>query len=347
MKEKQKHTYLPYQRGIHPNRLRIGSLYLDPFNPNLGLETKRFEYQENTTEDEYWSQIKQWTEEEQSDTPYSLTFEASKSWLIGAAAFSALHADADREGNAYATIEGSSGRRLQIAKPLKFFKDEVFTQLGVEDWIREQLSIKFTARWKNGSWKAPDIWLVTGIQLITGGTVLVGSSKNSSQSVGAKIDAGIMQGMPTGQDLVSVQGSHKTAAGTTTQYGHQDERVWAAQFMQLIVEFRKSNEKGAPDSMIVSLKEIEDLGEDKVRDDESPNRQSGEAQDGSDINNTGEHVAEIVGVGSETASEEEKAKSTDFEVSDRSYEEAMEGIDWVKYDEHSKYLNMYAESEKA
>lgn len=75
------------------------------------------------------------------------------------------------------------------------------------------------------------------------------------------------------------------------------------------------------------------------------------------VNDDSEHVAEIVGVGSETAGGEEgavstdeatnEAKSTGFQVSDQYYGEAMEGIDWAKYEDRSKHPNMYAESEKA
>jgi hypothetical protein len=42
----QKRTFLPYQRGIDPEALKLGSLYLDPFNPVDGGEATRFEYLE-------------------------------------------------------------------------------------------------------------------------------------------------------------------------------------------------------------------------------------------------------------------------------------------------------------
>jgi hypothetical protein len=41
---------LPYGRGISPDELRLGSLYLDPHNPNVGLEKLRFEYKEKMYE---------------------------------------------------------------------------------------------------------------------------------------------------------------------------------------------------------------------------------------------------------------------------------------------------------
>lgn len=104
--------------------------------------------------------------------------------------------------------------------------------------------------------------------------------------------------------------------------------------------------------MIVTLKEIEDLGEDRVRDDELPDYKIEKELEDINVNENSENVAEIVGVGSETAGGEEETVSTDeatneaestgFQVSDQYYGEAMKGIDWAKYEDHSKYLNMYA-----
>ena len=46
MPPQQKRSFLPYERGINPEDLRLGSLYLNPLDPDDGLESKRFEYQE-------------------------------------------------------------------------------------------------------------------------------------------------------------------------------------------------------------------------------------------------------------------------------------------------------------
>lgn len=37
-------SFLPYTRGVEPLALRIGSLFLDPLNPDDGLEDKRCEF---------------------------------------------------------------------------------------------------------------------------------------------------------------------------------------------------------------------------------------------------------------------------------------------------------------
>jgi hypothetical protein len=44
MQLKQKRTFLPYQRGIHPEALRLGSLYINPLEPTDGFASRRFEY---------------------------------------------------------------------------------------------------------------------------------------------------------------------------------------------------------------------------------------------------------------------------------------------------------------
>jgi len=46
MAPKEKRSFLPYSRGVDPEALRLGSLYLNPLDPEDGLESKRFEYQE-------------------------------------------------------------------------------------------------------------------------------------------------------------------------------------------------------------------------------------------------------------------------------------------------------------
>jgi hypothetical protein len=46
MAPQQKRTFLPYARGINPEELRIGSLYLNNLDPDDGLESRRFEYQD-------------------------------------------------------------------------------------------------------------------------------------------------------------------------------------------------------------------------------------------------------------------------------------------------------------
>jgi len=63
--------------------------------------------------------------------------------------------------------------------------------------------------------------------------------------------------------------------------------------------------------LIVTPKEIEDLGEDRVRDDEWPDQKMEKEPEDINVNDDSEHVAEIVGVGSETAGGEEGAVSTD------------------------------------
>lgn len=39
-----KRTYLPYPRGEDPDKLRLGSLVLDPFNPTVGKSSNRFKF---------------------------------------------------------------------------------------------------------------------------------------------------------------------------------------------------------------------------------------------------------------------------------------------------------------
>lgn len=180
---------------------------------------------------------------------------------------------------------------------MKFFREEVFVQPGIQEWIRKQLSISATTRLKNkftkgDHWTAPDIWLVTGVQLITGGKVTSGASRGGGQGGGVHLDPGMLHGVPTGQSVASIHAGSGNAVEANQEYGHKDERVWAAQFMRLIVQFGKPSVEGVTSTptgptliprkpMTVTLKELEDLGANAVRDNE-PDGPETEEEDSTD-----------------------------------------------------------------
>merc|ERR1712093_214361 len=168
-----------HTRGINPEDLRLGSLYLNPLDPDDGLESKRFEYQEDLEQEEYEEHVSKWIRREQKDERgCSLDFELSKDTSLALKFSDLMKAEGNANSTVTATLEGKSGRRLKIKKPEKFLRDEVMAQEGVQEWIRTQASISFKGHFGMHKFKAPEIWMVTGIQLITGGDVHVGSSRS-------------------------------------------------------------------------------------------------------------------------------------------------------------------------
>lgn len=87
-------------------------------------------------------------------------------------------------------------------------------------------------------WKAPSIWLVTGVHLISDGRVHAGWNAGLNMQGGISADAGTLAGgPPTGKPAADVQGSLKKNIHMENLYGQSGERVWCAQFMELAVDF--------------------------------------------------------------------------------------------------------------
>lgn len=352
----EKYTYLPYSRGIDPTRLRLGSLVLDPYNPATGLETNRCKYRARqvvsvrrlttftdseyrSSQEDYWKAIEPWAGDAQLDSPCALEFEASHDWAVGAKVAGAFHGDWEKQASNHVTIEGVSGRRFEIEEPLRFFSEEVFSHPDAKSWIQKQASISLANRVKNRlkhrneHWKSPDMWVCTGIQLITGGRAVAGVSKKALTGISATVDPGMAHGVPTGQSAVSMNGSHQASSSSTNQYQHKDERIWAAQFHQINVEFTKS-EAGRKDDLLVDLRQIEDLGAGAVRAGWSSD------DDSEDERVSMPGVARIIGFVDIQAGNTQRKQSEnvhDIEISTNTYSEQMNDIDWKLYEEHSKY----------
>lgn len=214
------------------------------------------------------------------------------------------------------------------------------------------------------SWKAPEIWLLTGIQLIKEGKVHYGWNVASSFQVGAAVDAGVItEGVPTEQDVAKLDVKHSSTAKVQNIYGHKGERVWCAQFMKIAVEFEKEPKinptKGSlkevpkAERMKITLREVEDLGikgarrfptNEDVQSDEKLEGCAGEKA----VFSWDNHTAEIVGLECVDRMEGDEAEvgengdgelAKEIDVSEAPYAEAMAKVDWKWYEEYSTYLD--------
>jgi len=257
-------------------------------------------------------------------------------------------AEASANSTVAATLEGKSGRRLKIKKPEKFLRDEVITQDGAQEWIRTQASISFKAHFGLPRFKAPEIWMVTGVQLITGGNVQVGSSRSISSTIGAAGDPGVAFGTPPGTTAIRAEVSHGNDSEANTGYSHKDERVWAAQFMEVKIDYGAEEDKALktkenkPMPAAISNFNLEDIADLKARGIRATQQQRADAN-GQPYVKPPELVGRIVVDGVDDEDENEDDASTDSDDIQLSEDSYLEGLslkddDWEMYNECSKYL---------
>jgi hypothetical protein len=233
---------------------------------------------------------------------------------------------------------------LKIKKPEKFLRNEVITQEGAEEWIRTQASISFKARFGLPRFKAPEVWMVTGVQLITGGNVQVGSSRSISGTVGGSGDPGAAFGAPPGTTAIGAEASHGHDSEANTGYSHKDERVWAAQFMEIKFDFGteadkelKSKER-KPLPATISTFRLEDIADLKARGIRATQQQRADAN-GQPFEKTPDLVGRIV-TNSVDDEDDNSSDCGDIQISENSYLEglSLNDADWEMYNECSKYL---------
>jgi hypothetical protein len=112
----QKRTFLPYLRGVPPEDLRLGSLYLNPLEPNDGLASLRWEFMKDG-EDQgvYDKAVSKWTRTRaEVDHPFSIKFEASKARSLGFSFTDIVNVSGERKKESLVEINGLSGRRVRI-----------------------------------------------------------------------------------------------------------------------------------------------------------------------------------------------------------------------------------------
>jgi hypothetical protein len=231
---------------------------------------------------------------------------------------------------------------------MAFLRDVVLKQEGVEKWIRDTLSIQATGKLIQGkfAWKPPRIWVCTGLQLIKHGKVKYSTVNSHSGGGGINLDAGLITtGIPTGQSAAEFHGHLENSTHVDNDYDYDDERVWAAQWMEIGVVFRSKGPNDKEKPMVVDLKQIEHLEHGVRTPEQTP--ETAINSNGANIE-TRPEVAEIVGLKlpldnsniiDESNQEEEVPYDLDSIVFDsRPYTEAMDGIDWKRYEKYRTYL---------
>jgi hypothetical protein len=289
---------------------------------------------------EYEANIKSYAwKERRDDRGFSLDFELSHSKSMAFNFSEWLKSNGEGSNSATATLIGKSGRRLQLRKPEAFLAEQVLTQPKVQEWVRTHASICFKSKLGRQKWKCPEIWLCTDVQLVTGGDVQIGNSKSSKVGGGAGGDPGPLFGAPPGVAKVGVEGSYEHSESIGNDFGYDDERVWAAQFMEVTIEYGSEEDaaltfkenRAIPKTVLkFGLKQIEDLAARGIR--------SGTGEDPS-----AEMMPNLIGrvtvTGSDNVMEEESdGDCPDIVLNDVPYVSAAQDVHWEMYKEYSLYL---------
>ncbi|KAL5444399.1 hypothetical protein PMIN06_008410 [Paraphaeosphaeria minitans] len=341
----QKRRFLPYETPVLPEDLRLGSLYLNPLEPVDGLARDRFEYREDLVEQsEYDTHISNFTRREVVVKGYAHQFQRSHMSSAGLSFTSFLGLGSKRENSVQITLTGTSGRRVRIRNP-EAFLEEVIKQPGLDEWLRMHATAKYKSRYSASTWTAPELWLVTGLQYVSGGQYHFEDNATKELSAHGGVDLGAAAGGPAGVARIQAEARHKGANGAQNGAVQEDECVWAAQFMPVKIEFGPQ----APDTKLsgrgwfpktiktIYLEDIKDLEFQGVRASDNPVSEE-----------TPELVARIataqgdrdLGVSEEEDSEGEEVE--EFVIDDGTYVQSLQNANFEMHNKYTTYLTKRA-----
>jgi hypothetical protein len=215
-------------------------------------------------------------------------------------------------------------------------------QDGVEKWIRTHASIDHRGRFGRNRWKSPEIWMVTGVQLVTGGEIHFEGSASKTISGKAGGDLGAVTGLaPPGALKLNGEASHGRSNGAKNDFGHEDERAWAAQFMPLMIEFGREEDAELTSQKNKHLpKTIRQFGLEDVPDLRARGIRAGQERSHSPTGPVPELIGRITvqpNEGKSTDSTEEDSEG--IIVDDTPYVSSAQNADWEKYEEYKQFLS--------
>ncbi|RAK77810.1 uncharacterized protein BO72DRAFT_485674 [Aspergillus fijiensis CBS 313.89] len=227
--------FLVYSRGLRPEILKLGSLCLDPANP-VGDSQKIYQCPIKDAE------LSPWMSSSGDEIHCTLNLSASRGWLAGANCADISPQDTGEDSNVGVRLEGEQGRRVTIQRPGLFLEQVILPSAEAKRWLATQLTVSRTMHYLSrailGTARHPRVWLVTGLQYISKARIEAGWSHSPHASTGIPgltLDPTVAA--LTGLADASGQGPHVgiKAGGST---GDDTEKIWAAQFAELKMNFR-------------------------------------------------------------------------------------------------------------
>ncbi|KAL5384340.1 hypothetical protein DPSP01_005487 [Paraphaeosphaeria sporulosa] len=339
---RQKRTFLPYETAVLPEDLRLGSLYLNPLEPVNGLARDRFEYRRDLVEQsDYETHISNFTRKAKAVKGYSHGFQRSHMNSAGLSFTSFLGLGSKRENSVHITLTGTSGRRVQIRDP-EVFLEEVLKQTGVDEWLRMHATPKYKSRYSASTWTAPELWLVTGLQYVTGGEYHFEDNAAKELLAHGGLDVGAAAGGPAGVAKLKAEARHERANGAQNGGVQEDECVWAAQFMPVMIEFGPQ----APDAKLTKRgwfpKTIKTIYLEDVKDLEFQGVRAGDKPVGEETPELVARITTAAEARDHDASEEKDSESEgseEFVIDDGPYVQSLQN---ANFEMHNKYTNYLA-----
>lgn len=122
----------------------------------------------------------------------------------------------------------------------------ILSSTEAREWLDSHITLSKTmfllSRLKAGKSRHPQIWMVTGIQMLSDATVY--SDRTGSAKTGAnmqiptpEVASAVIAAAGGDSKLAEAAISSSTGGFTNAEYHHEDERVWAAQFRRLKLDF--------------------------------------------------------------------------------------------------------------
>jgi hypothetical protein len=297
--------------------------------------TRRIEDQK-----EYETHVKKHCWREECDEPFSIDFDTTEGTSVGLTLSDLIRVSGERSQAILGTIQGQAGRRMKIRDP-EAFLDDVMKQEGVDRWIRTHASVARKSHIGRTKWKAPELWMVTGVQHVTGGEMhFEGSSTRKFAAQGGG-DASMAVGAPPGTLKFDANINREKTNGAKNDFGHEDERVWAAQFMRITIEFGRQEDavltnfgSAVPKTIAqFKLEDVPDLGARGIRDIPGQN------------DNLAGPVPKLIGrITTQQKTLEDKSdagEDTDPEgivIDDKSYVSSIQEADWDMYETYTQYI---------
>ncbi|PYI18600.1 hypothetical protein BO99DRAFT_443660 [Aspergillus violaceofuscus CBS 115571] len=220
--------FLVYSRGLRPGKLPLGSLCLDPANP-VGDSRKIYQCPIKD------ASLSPWISSSGDETKCTLNLSASHEWLAGANCLDISLQETDEDGNVKVRLKGQQSRRVTIQNPDLFLEQVILPSTEAKRWLATQLTVSRTMHYLSrailGTARQPQIWLLTGLQYINRTRIEAGDQE---------LHMGTETGRSTGDD--------------------PEEKIWAAQFMELKVKYRPREPTTAKVPEEIQLHQFSPLG---------------------------------------------------------------------------------------
>ncbi|KAG5746258.1 hypothetical protein H9Q70_011059 [Fusarium xylarioides] len=264
MNHREKSTYLVYHHGRDPAKLRLGNLVVFPQTPE-DSDPYVFPFSP--------SDLRGWTGNPQCVESLKIKIRDSNEAQLSGNVSPVAQGGVRRLKGSSLIINGEKASRFQIDQPTDFLNREILSRSDAREWLHSRVTVArriyYMNQLKPGKARHPDIWLVTGIQLMSNVTVRSESQSQTNIHAGVEIPppeltSGITAILASDSGI-GVKGEQVHDAESSIEYEHTDERVWAAQFRRLKLKFRMEKQTSPSAIGNVSLRDLLDLGQLGIR----------------------------------------------------------------------------------